>query len=186
MRILLTISFGWLGRFLAPMVRNAGHDAIGRDTAPAANTDVVGSVADRALVGRLFSEHRFDGVVHAGALHKSDIVRYPRRALVDINLSGTLNLLEAAVAHKVSRFVFTSTKSLMITQAIRDELSETAMRLDVKASATLRRRDFNALWKLQAAAGDKFVRGLVLNDHDRVTPISENLHGMPISTLWAV
>jgi UDP-glucose 4-epimerase len=186
MRILLTGSSGWLGRFLTQMLRNAGHEAIGLDIAPAANTDVVGSVADRALVDRPFAEHRFDGVVRAGALHKPDIVRYPRRAFVDISLSGTLNLLEAAVTRKVSRFVFTSTTSLMITQAIRDELSETAMWLDVKASATLRRGDFNGLRKLQTAAGDKFVRGRVLDDHDRVTPISENLHGMPVSTLWAV
>jgi len=57
--------------------------------------------------------------------------------------------------------------------------------IEVKASATLRRGDFNGLRKLQAAAGDKFVRGLVLHDHDRTTPISEHLHGMPISVLWS-
>ena len=38
--------------------------------------------------------------------------------------------------------------------------------IEVKASATLRRGDFSGLRKLEAAAGDKFVRGLVLHDHD--------------------
>ncbi len=37
-----------------------------------------------------------------------------------VNVQGTLNLLEEAVAAKVSRFVFTSTTSLMISQKIRD------------------------------------------------------------------
>ncbi|UIJ46586.1 NAD(P)-dependent oxidoreductase [Sphingomonas cannabina] len=130
MRILLTGSSGWLGRFLAPLLRSQGHDLLGLDVAAGADTDIVGSVADRALVDRLFGEHGFDGVIHAGALHKPDIARYPRQAFVDVNVTGTLNLLEAAVAHGASRFVFTSTTSLMITQAIRDETANEAVWLD--------------------------------------------------------
>jgi nucleoside-diphosphate-sugar epimerase len=57
-------------------------------------------------------------VIHAGALHKPDIVRYPARAFVDVNVTGTLNLLEAAVAAGNDRFVFTSTTSLMISAAL--------------------------------------------------------------------
>lgn len=57
--------------------------------------------------------------------------------------------------------------------------------IEVKASATLRRNDFSGLRKLEAAAGEKFVRGIVLHDHDRVTPISDKLHGAPLSLLWS-
>lgn len=149
MRILLTGSSGWLGRFLAPMLRNAGHQPIGLDVAPAPDTDVVGSVVDRALIDRLFAEHCFDGVIHAGALHKPDIVRYPRKAFVDVNVTGTLNLLEAAVAHNSPRFVFTSTTSLMITQTIRDELSEAAAWLD-EASGPLSPRNIYGVTKRAA------------------------------------
>jgi nucleoside-diphosphate-sugar epimerase len=130
MRILLTGSSGWLGRFLAPVLADAGHDVHGLDVAPGLHTQTVGSVADADLIERLFAKHRFDAVIHAGALHKPDIVRYPRQAFVDVNVIGTLNLLEAAVRHDASRFVFTSTTSLMITQAIRDEDSEEAIWLD--------------------------------------------------------
>ncbi len=56
--------------------------------------------------------------------------------------------------------------------------------IEVKAAATLRPKDFNGLRKLQEAAGDKFVRGLVLHDHDRVTPIDQKLQGAPVSLLW--
>lgn len=130
MRVLLTGSSGWLGRHLAPVLRARGEHVVGLDVAPGIDTAVVGSVADRALVDRVFADHAIDAVVHAGALHKPDIVRYPRQAFLDVNVAGTLNLLEAAVAHGADRFVFTSTTSLMITRAIRDETATEAAWLD--------------------------------------------------------
>ena len=56
--------------------------------------------------------------------------------------------------------------------------------IEVKASATVQARDLRGLRQLQAAVGDKFVRGLVLHDHDRVTPFDEKLHAAPVSLLW--
>ena len=119
MRVLLTGSSGWLGRFLAPRLAGAGHQVVGLDPAPGEHTQVTGSVADRGLVDRAFAEHGIEAVIHAGALHKPDIIRYPARTFVDVNVAGTLNLLEAAVAAGHDRFVFTSTTSLMISEAIR-------------------------------------------------------------------
>jgi nucleoside-diphosphate-sugar epimerase len=58
-------------------------------------------------------------VIHGGALHKPDIVRYPAQAFIDVNVTGTLNLLEEAAAAGHDRFVFTSTTSLMISKDIR-------------------------------------------------------------------
>lgn len=130
MRVLLTGSSGWLGRFLAPQLRAAGHAVVGLDVAPGANTDVIGSVADRALIDAAFADYVPEAVIHAGALHKPDIVRYERRAFIDVNVSGTLHLLEAAVRAGHDRFVFTSTTSLMISQAIRDEAGDEAIWLD--------------------------------------------------------
>jgi hypothetical protein len=75
MRVLLTGSSGWLGRRLAPRLRQAGHEPLGLDVAAGPHTDVVGSVADAALVGSLFSRHGLEAVIHAGALHKPDIAR---------------------------------------------------------------------------------------------------------------
>lgn len=119
MRILLTGSSGWLGRFLAPRLRNEGHEVTGLDVAPGRDTDVIGSVADRSLVERTFADHGIGAVVHSGALHKPDVVGYPKQAFVDANVTGTLNLLEAAAAAGCDRFVFTSTTSLMISETVR-------------------------------------------------------------------
>jgi uncharacterized protein len=58
--------------------------------------------------------------------------------------------------------------------------------IEVKAAATLKPKDFAGLRKLQEAAGDKFVRGLVLHDHDRITPVDERIQGGPVSLLWTM
>ena len=130
MRVLLTGSSGWLGRFLAPRLRQEEHEVTGLDVAPGADTDVLGSVADRALIDRVFAERGIEAVIHAGALHKPDIVRYPRLAFVDVNVTGTLNLLEAAAAAGNDRFVFTSTTSLMVSEALRRGAFDRAVWMD--------------------------------------------------------
>jgi uncharacterized protein len=56
--------------------------------------------------------------------------------------------------------------------------------IEVKASATVRSNDLRGLRQLQAAVGSKFVQGLVLHDHDRITPFDQKLHAGPVSLLW--
>ena len=56
--------------------------------------------------------------------------------------------------------------------------------IEVKASATVRADDFKGLKLLREAAGEKFVRGVVLHDHDQVVPFGENLQTAPVSALW--
>jgi UDP-glucose 4-epimerase len=50
-------------------------------------------------------------VLHAATLHKPHVATHSRQAFVDVNVTGTLNLLEAAVTNKVRSFIFTSTTS---------------------------------------------------------------------------
>jgi nucleoside-diphosphate-sugar epimerase len=147
-RILLTGSSGWLGRVLAPRLRLDGHAVIGLDVAPGSNTDIIGSVADAAVVAHAFARG-VDAVIHSGALHKPDIARYGEQAFIDVNVTGTLNLLRAARAAGNDRFVFTSTTSLMISQAIRNERSDDAVWLD-EDSGPLTPRNIYGVTKLAA------------------------------------
>jgi UDP-glucose 4-epimerase len=108
-RILVTGSSGHLGEGLMRVLRGEGADVVGLDVLESAWTDVVGSIADRDCVRRAMGG--VDAVLHTATLHKPHVGSHGRREFVDTNITGTLNLLEEAVAAGVARFVFTSTTS---------------------------------------------------------------------------
>ena len=57
--------------------------------------------------------------------------------------------------------------------------------VEIKAAATVGRRDFAGLTKLAAAAGDRFAGGVVLYDGEQSLPFGEGKRAVPISALWA-
>jgi UDP-glucose 4-epimerase len=122
MNILVTGSSGWLGQTLVPRLKRAGHTVIGLDPVAGPHTGIVGTVADRDTVRKAIRDHRIQGIVHAGALHKPHVATHDASAFIATNVQGTLNLLqeETAPGSTVDRFVFTSTTSLMISQEIRE------------------------------------------------------------------
>ena len=62
---------------------------------------VVGSVADRATVRAAIGDHRIEAVIHSGGLHQPDMDRRPKSDFIDVNIIGTLNLLDEAVAQGI-------------------------------------------------------------------------------------
>ena len=103
-------------------------------------------------------------------------------------------LLENFVVSEVLKLVTWSDKRVRVSHFRTKEQDEVDLVLEdrrgrvigieVKASATVRPQDLRGLRQLQAAVGDKFVQGLVLHDHDRITPFDEKLHAAPVSMLW--
>ena len=91
-------------------LRARGDDATGLDIVASPFTTRVASVADRARVHEAMAG--VDVVFHAATLHKPHIATHTRQDFIDTNITGTLNLLEEAVAAGVRAFVFTSTTSV--------------------------------------------------------------------------
>ncbi|HET9834006.1 MAG TPA: NAD(P)-dependent oxidoreductase [Vicinamibacterales bacterium] len=110
MNVLVTGSAGHLGEALMRVLRDSDHTPIGIDLKPSAFTDEVGSIVDRTFVHRCVSH--VDAVIHAATLHKPHVATHARQAFVDTNITGTLNLLEAATASGLQAFVYTSTTSV--------------------------------------------------------------------------
>jgi UDP-glucose 4-epimerase len=109
MRILVTGSAGHLGEALVRVLAGEGCDVVGLDVLESPYTTAVGSVVDRSFVRRCLQG--VDAILHTATLHKPHVGSHARQDFVDANVTGTLNLLEEAVAAGVGRFVFTSTTS---------------------------------------------------------------------------
>lgn len=110
MPLLVTGSAGHLGEALMRSLRATGEEAVGLDILASPFTSHVGSITDRALVRRSMAGVRT--VFHTATLHKPHVATRSRQDFVDTNITGTLILLEEAVAAGVGAFVFTSTTSV--------------------------------------------------------------------------
>jgi UDP-glucose 4-epimerase len=109
MKILVTGSAGHLGEALVRTLREQGREVVGLDVLASPHTDAVASVVDRESVRRHM--RGVGAVIHAATLHKPHVATHPRQDFVDVNITGTLNLLEEAAEAGVGAFVFTSTTS---------------------------------------------------------------------------
>ena len=110
MKVLVTGSSGHLGEGLVRTLKNLRHEVVGLDILASRFTTDVGSIVDRACVRRCM--RGVQAVFHAATLHKPHLATHNRQDFVDTNITGTLNLLEEAVAAGVESFVFTSTTSV--------------------------------------------------------------------------
>jgi len=73
---------------------------------------VEGDIRDRDAVERLFSEGRFDAVIHLAAMAGVRPSLADPLLYADVNVSGTIVLLEAACRHGNPRFLFGSSSSV--------------------------------------------------------------------------
>lgn len=163
MKLLVTGSSGHLGEALVRRSTQLGHDVVGVDVRPSAFTNHVGSIASRELVHACMQG--VDAVLHAATLHKPHVATHSRQDFVDTNITGTLNLLEEAVAARVGAFVFTST-----TSAFGDALTPPA--------------DAPAAWITEeVAARPKNIYGVTKTAAEDLCQLFSRNHGLPCLVL---
>ena len=109
MSYLVTGSSGHLGEALMRTFQARGIAATGLDLKPGRYTDLVGSIADAEVVDSAVAD--VTAVLHTATLHKPHVATHTRQDFIDTNITGTLNLLEAAHREGIKQFVFTSTTS---------------------------------------------------------------------------
>ena len=109
MKILVTGSSGHLGEALMRLLRDTSHDGVGADLVEGPFTSLIGTIVDRDFAARCVEG--CDAVLHTATLHKPHAATHTPQEFVDTNVTGTLNLLEEAVAQGCRTLVFTSTTS---------------------------------------------------------------------------
>lgn len=120
MKILVTGGAGYIGSHMTRMLIKRGVEVVVLDTlefghkkaVPDGAMLVVGNVADKDIVDKIFSEQTIDGVMHfAGYLQVEESVKFPIKYMKN-NVIGPVTLLEAMRMHHVNHIIFSSTAAV--------------------------------------------------------------------------
>ena len=109
MRVLVTGGSGFLGSHIAEELVRRGHDVISlddRDPPTADYAAVIGDIRDREVVDRAMAG--CEAVYHCAAIADLDQARSEPRRATEVNVLGTLGVLESAASLGVNRFMHAS------------------------------------------------------------------------------
>ncbi len=117
MNILVTGGAGFIGSHVADALLNAGHRVVvvdnlrtgHRHNVPAAARYYETDIRDREAMARIFVEEKIEAVAHQAARANVRESMAEPLEYADVNLLGTLGLLELAAKQGCKKFVFAST-----------------------------------------------------------------------------
>lgn len=116
MKVLVTGGAGYVGSHAVRLLTKAGHDVWifdnlvnGYKAATPPGRLLEGDLLDEARLAQVFSEQKFDAVMHFAALAYVGVSVTDPATYYRNNVVGTLNLLDAMRAAGVNKIVFSST-----------------------------------------------------------------------------
>jgi UDP-glucose 4-epimerase len=119
MNILVTGGAGYIGSHMVKLLLKSHHKVViiddfstGHENALLGGTLVRGSIQDKQLLHKIFSEMSIDAVLHfAGSIAVGESVLDPEKYYQN-NLVATLSLLQSMRLHKIKKLVFSSTAAI--------------------------------------------------------------------------
>ena len=105
---LVTGSSGFVGRVVIARLAAGGHRAIGLDPVPASATQVIDDLSDRDWLRSLLEREHVTHIIHAGGVSGPMVLADDPAGVITINVTGSMNLLYAAMDCGVRTFVYCS------------------------------------------------------------------------------
>jgi nucleoside-diphosphate-sugar epimerase len=115
-RVLVTGGRGFIGRAVVKLLQDSGCGVVSLDVAPGVNSsarrhEVECDISDARQLRRVFEIESIGEIIHLAAILPTAVQREPALA-TEVNVHGSLNLLEMARRFGVRRFVFGSSLSV--------------------------------------------------------------------------
>jgi UDP-glucose 4-epimerase len=116
MKVLVTGGAGYIGSIVTEQLLQAGHEVTVYDSLvkghraaiPEDAKFVEGCILDRAALDNVLSQDTYDAVVHFAAFIEAGASMRNPGTYFHNNVTGSMTLIEAAAAHRVPKFVFSS------------------------------------------------------------------------------
>lgn len=140
MNYLVTGGCGFIGSHILRQLKRQGHNPIAYDLFPSKTSIeqvftpeelseikiIQGGLDDRDFLTNTMKENHIDAVIHLAAL-LGEAGENDREAAVRVNIIGTINVFEAALAAGVKRVVWASSSSVFAPSAVYDKLYHTEL-----------------------------------------------------------
>ena len=116
MTAFVTGAAGFIGSHVAEYLLKQGQEVVGLDDLSGGFEDNVpngtifhkGTILDKALLKKIFAEHKIDTVYHLAAYAAEGLSHFIRAFNYENNVVGTMNVMNEAIKAEVRCFVFTS------------------------------------------------------------------------------
>jgi len=123
--VLITGGAGFIGNYVRGVLEPQGWDVVSIDSEASHSNgrSLCCDVTNASQLEEIFCAHHFERIIHAASILPTAAKQDPHRA-TEVNIVGSLNVLEMAARFKVDRVIYASSGSVYGTQPASNFVSE--------------------------------------------------------------